>query len=287
MAGCFLAPPTVPVTGVTLDKATLALVAGGATGTLVETVAPADATDQSVDWDSSDEAVATVAAGVVTPLTAGLTVITVTTVDGSFNDNCVVTVTTATEPELQLTGIVVSPKTMELLGIGDAEQIEVTACYEVKGYEVELVDLTKCIFLTSDDEVATVSEGGLVTAEGEGEAVILVSYEGKVDTLEVTVTEKPVEMSVTGTIITTTTGTVTLHIVANDDADKIVKAYFTLPEGDYTFYAISSWSSPGPVTFEPGEDVVIGATIDSEGAGYPLDDGEIELQIAGAPTGNW
>jgi len=101
MVGCFVTPPAdVAVTGVTLDKATLALVAGGATGTLVATVAPADATDPRINWASSDKAVATVALGVVTPLTAGLAVITVTTVDGSFEDTCVVTVTAEEEPVL-------------------------------------------------------------------------------------------------------------------------------------------------------------------------------------------
>ena len=89
--GCL---PTVPVavTGVTLDQATMALTAGGATGTLVETVVPADATDKTVTWSSSAPAVATVANGVVTPLTAGTTTITVTTVDGSLTATCEVTV---------------------------------------------------------------------------------------------------------------------------------------------------------------------------------------------------
>jgi len=79
--GCI---PTVPVavTGVTLDQATMTLTAGGATGTLVATVAPANATNKSVTWSSSTPAVAIVVSGVVTPLTAGTTTVTVTTVDG-------------------------------------------------------------------------------------------------------------------------------------------------------------------------------------------------------------
>ena len=59
ITGC--APTTpVAVTGVTLDQATMTLTAGGATGTLVATVAPATATDKSVTWSSSAAAVATV-----------------------------------------------------------------------------------------------------------------------------------------------------------------------------------------------------------------------------------
>jgi hypothetical protein len=45
---------------------------------------PAGATNKNVTWTSSDETIATVADGVVTPLTVGTTTITVTTADGSF-----------------------------------------------------------------------------------------------------------------------------------------------------------------------------------------------------------
>jgi hypothetical protein len=94
LSGCGIATP-VAVTGVTLDQATMTLIAGGATGTLVATVAPADATNQSVTWSSSAPAVATVANGVVTPLTAGTTAIIVATVDGGLTAICTVTVNPA------------------------------------------------------------------------------------------------------------------------------------------------------------------------------------------------
>lgn len=80
------------VTGITLDEETLALTASGATGTLVATVAPATATVDTVTWSTSDKTVATVVDGVVTPLTAGETIITATTTDGGFTATCVVTV---------------------------------------------------------------------------------------------------------------------------------------------------------------------------------------------------
>lgn len=91
------AAPVVPVavTGVTLDESTLALTVGDAAVTLVATVAPATATDKSVTWASSNETAAVVAAGVVTPLNAGISAITTTTVDGGFVATCVVTVSAA------------------------------------------------------------------------------------------------------------------------------------------------------------------------------------------------
>jgi len=97
LVGCLGTTP-VTVTGVTLDQTTLDLTAGGATGTLVATVAPTDAADKTVTWDSSAEAVATVALGVVTPLTEGAATITVTTDDGSLTATCEVTVAAAVVP---------------------------------------------------------------------------------------------------------------------------------------------------------------------------------------------
>jgi hypothetical protein len=94
LSGCGTVTP-VAVTGVTLDQPTLTLTAGGATGTLVATVAPADATNQSVNWSSTAPAVATVANGVVTPLTVGTTTIIVATVDGGLTATCTVTVNSA------------------------------------------------------------------------------------------------------------------------------------------------------------------------------------------------
>ena len=82
------------VTGVTLNKSTTTLTAGGATETLVATIAPADATNQNINWSTSDANVALVdGVGKVTPIAAGEATITVTTVDGGKTATCVVTVT--------------------------------------------------------------------------------------------------------------------------------------------------------------------------------------------------
>ncbi|OMD54892.1 hypothetical protein BSK62_30435, partial [Paenibacillus odorifer] len=61
-------PPVVDVTGVKLDQETLNLTAGEADGLLKATIEPANATDKDVIWSSSDETVATVVNGVVTPV---------------------------------------------------------------------------------------------------------------------------------------------------------------------------------------------------------------------------
>ncbi len=81
-----------PVTGVTLDEATLELFTGGS-ATLVATVQPDDATNKNVTWQSSNANVATVQNGTVTAVGPGKATITVTTEDGKRTATCTVTVT--------------------------------------------------------------------------------------------------------------------------------------------------------------------------------------------------
>lgn len=77
-------PTTVTVEGVIVTPQSVVLVAIGETRQLVATIAPLDATDRAVTWESSDPSVATVdAAGLVTARAAGDGVfITVFTHDG-------------------------------------------------------------------------------------------------------------------------------------------------------------------------------------------------------------
>lgn len=88
----------VPVTGVTLNQTELPL-GVGSSSTLTATVAPENATNKAVTWSTSDEAVATVADGVVTAVAEGTATITATTVDGGFTASCAVTVTAAATAE--------------------------------------------------------------------------------------------------------------------------------------------------------------------------------------------
>ena len=83
----------VPVASVTLDKNTLALFTGDS-ATLVANVQPADATNKTVNWATSNPAIVTVDAnGKVTAVAAGTANITATTVDGNKTAVCAVTVT--------------------------------------------------------------------------------------------------------------------------------------------------------------------------------------------------
>lgn len=80
-----------PATGITLDKQKVTLV-GAATEQLKATVVPAGA-DQTVVWKSSNESVATVdQTGKVTSVSKGAATITASTEDGTYSQDCAVTV---------------------------------------------------------------------------------------------------------------------------------------------------------------------------------------------------
>ncbi len=85
---------TVAVTGVSLNKSSLDLTVGD-TETLVATVAPSNATNKNVTWESSNAAVASVANGLVTALAEGNATVTVKTVDGNKTATCAVAVSAA------------------------------------------------------------------------------------------------------------------------------------------------------------------------------------------------
>ncbi len=90
----------IAVTSVTLDKTSLSLTEGE-TSTLVATVLPADATDKTVTWSSSDSSVATVSDGTVTAI--GMGTATITASAGGKSATCDVTVTAASAEGIPIT----------------------------------------------------------------------------------------------------------------------------------------------------------------------------------------
>jgi len=83
--------PAVPVVHIELDRTT-ATIYTGETVQLIPTVFPENATNQTVNWLSTNPAVATVVDGVVTAVSGGFATIVATTEDGNRSATCVVTV---------------------------------------------------------------------------------------------------------------------------------------------------------------------------------------------------
>ena len=156
----------VAVESVTLDKATLS-VKVSETAPLAATVAPADATNKEVTWTSSDPAVATVSsAGVVSGIKAGTATVTVASVaDPTKKATCAVTVTATPAPvPVPVSGVALN-KTALVIEVADTELLVATVSPSNATNKAVL-------WTTSNSNVATVSDAGLVTAIVSGTATI-------------------------------------------------------------------------------------------------------------------
>ncbi|WP_175288707.1 carbohydrate-binding protein [Flagellimonas eckloniae] len=91
---------SVAVTGASVLPSSATLTSAGATQSLSATISPSNATNQDVNWSSSNNGVATVnSSGVVTAVANGSATITATTSDGGFTDTSNITVSISTGSE--------------------------------------------------------------------------------------------------------------------------------------------------------------------------------------------
>ena len=116
----------VLVDEVKLDKAS-AIVAMGSTVTLNATITPDDATDKTINWSTSDEKIATVANGVVTPVAEGR--VTITATNGNVSASCVVFVVAEGTEIVAPTGVTISETTLALHA-GDTATLTATKAPE-------------------------------------------------------------------------------------------------------------------------------------------------------------
>ena len=172
---------TTPTSGVTVTPETVALNVGE-TKQLSAVVAPATASNKNVTWSTSSGNVATVnSSGLVTAVGNGTATITARTASGGYTDTCTVTVSTP------VTGVSLSLSSLTLDKNG-THQLTATVSPETASNKT-------VSWSTSDPDVASVSQSGLVTAVGGGTADITVTTEDGSYTAQCKVT---VNVPVTG-----------------------------------------------------------------------------------------
>ena len=159
-------PVHIGVSGVELSETSYSMVVGDSL-LLKAVITPSDATDQTVNWDSSEESVAVVSSsGLVSAVGKGTCVITAS-VDGK-SARCTITVQDKT---IAVESIVLSEDTL-LLGIDDTATLIATIRPE-NATEREIT------WTSSNPEIATVSDQGEVVALQEGTCTVTVSAGGK------------------------------------------------------------------------------------------------------------
>ena len=156
-----------PATGIVLSQSICRLTSIGERFTLEATVQPADATNKTVEWNSSNEDVCIVAHGIIVATGYGNAIISATTIDGGYTATCEITVTQPVESlvlEKQCLNLKVG-ETVELL----AQITPATA------------ENKKIVWSSSDEQLATVSTEGTVTALGIGTVWIYAVSEDNVE----------------------------------------------------------------------------------------------------------
>lgn len=158
------------VTDVTISGAEEVVV--GQTVQLTATVTPEDAEYELV-WKTSDESKATVDAGVVTGVSAGLVVITVTAGDKSAEHTIMVKAAA-----VEVTGVTIT---------GDAK-VGVNGSVQLTAVITPDNATDKNVVWKSSDETKATVKNGLVTGVSEGTVTITATVGGKSATLDVTIT---------------------------------------------------------------------------------------------------
>ena len=146
-------------TGITLNKTTAAI-NNGETLQLTATVSPSNVSNSTVTWSSSNTSVATVNSdGLVTAKSRGNATITATTTDGTnLSASCSVTVTQLA------TGISLNRTSAT---INNGETLQLTASVSPSN-----VNNSAVTWSSSDTNIATVNNSGLVTAKSRGTVTI-------------------------------------------------------------------------------------------------------------------
>ncbi|MDD2376114.1 MAG: Ig-like domain-containing protein [Clostridia bacterium] len=246
---------TIAVTGIAVTPETVNLNVGE-TSSASATVYPSNASNKNVNWSSNSSSVATVSSnGTITGVSQGTAVITVESASGEYTDTCVVTVTPNV---IAVTGITVTPETMNL-NVGETSSASATV-YPSNASNKNVN------WSSNSSSIATVSSNGTITGVSQGTAIITVeSASGEyTDTCVVTVT--PNFIAVTG--ITVTPETMNLNVGETSSASATVSpsnANNVLVNWSSNSSSIATVSSNGTITgVSQGTAVITAKSVDGE-----------------------
>lgn len=212
-------PPAVNVTSITLSQSSATLRVGG-TLQLTATVAPSNATNKSYTWSTSDATIAQIDnTGKISAMAIGTATIKATADDGSnVSASCVVTV----EPT-PVDGIAISGAVDSLL-VGATVQLSATITPSDASYP-------NFTWSSSNNDIAGVSENGVVSALSAGNVVITVRVAAQQEISDsVTIVVYETENDAIDVVVSTVN-----NVVFNLQGQRItdIESLDQLPEGIY------------------------------------------------------
>lgn len=240
---------TISVSGISLSSKEITL-GEGESKTVLATITPSDATNKNVIWESSDPTVAIVDNGEITAISAGTTVVTATSEDGSSTESCVVTVVAyVSEVTLNKSEITLSVGTSEVL---------IATIHPSNATNKNLK------WVSSDAAIVNVVEG-TITALSDGTAIItVISEDGeKSATCTVTVVVPVSSISINKSELTLKVG----------DVEELIA---TILPSDATNKNVT-WSSSNSSVVSVNKGVVSAIQIGSARITVETEDGEMSV----------
>ena len=182
-----------PVSNVVINTEDKVVLPVGETQNLNYTIYPTNASNKEVKYSSSNTSIASInESGLITSLSIGEVVISVETLDGSFKDS----ITLYCGPHVESIKI---ENTESIVKVGDSIQIKVS---------ISPVDAanSKFTYSTSNSDIASITEDGLLTAHRTGQVRITVTTIdlGKVSNITLNVKnvqDKPSEIEPTNVLV--------------------------------------------------------------------------------------
>ena len=209
---------------------------------------------QSATWTSSNSAVATVQAGSVKGVAVGTAIITATA--GSVSKTFSLTVTAAT-----LSSIGVTDAQGGSIAIGSTDQLTATGAFSDNSSQ-NLTQVAATTWTSSNAQVASINQAGLVNAVATGSVTITASNSGISQTFALTVTDAALASislsdAQSATIAAGSTDQLTATGVYTDSTHQDITATVTWTSGNS---AVATVDNSGLVTSTTAGSVVITAT---------------------------
>ena len=195
-ASCAVTVTGHGVTGVELSKESMSIEEGNC-ALLEVIITPENADDSSVTWQVADETIAAVdtATGIVKGIQPGTTSIKVITTDGGYEAACEVEVTAADDSTEKIAVSEVNIQT-DSEDLSDDNKIEIGREFTLNAI-VQPADATNSniFWISSNKNVASISQEGVVTTKGIGEVTFTAVSENGAKQAELTVEVIPIAVT--------------------------------------------------------------------------------------------